>query len=46
MHERFLELALGENLELMHREIDEHMDLGLVQMRGICMAAAPIEDTG
>jgi DNA-binding GntR family transcriptional regulator len=41
MHERFLELALGENLELMLQEIDVHMDLGLAQMRGICMAAAP-----
>jgi hypothetical protein len=46
MHERFLELALGEDLELMHKEIDEHMDLGLHQMRGICLAAAPAQDTG
>jgi hypothetical protein len=46
MHERFLELALGENLELMLKEIDEHMDLGLAQMRGICMAAAPARNAG
>jgi DNA-binding GntR family transcriptional regulator len=46
MHERFLELALGDELELMHKEIDEHMDLGLHQMRGICLAAAPAQDTG
>ncbi len=46
MHERFLELALGENLELMLKEIDEHMDLGLAQMRGICLAAAPARNTG
>jgi DNA-binding GntR family transcriptional regulator len=46
MHERFLELAMGENLELMHKEIDEHMDLGLAQMRGICMAAAPARNAG
>lgn len=41
MHERFLELALGENLQLMLEEIDQHIDLGLDQMRGICLAAAP-----
>ena len=35
MHERFLELALGDDLELMHREIDIHMDLGLAQARGM-----------
>jgi DNA-binding GntR family transcriptional regulator len=39
MHERFLELALGEDLELMLEEIDQHMDLGLAQMRGICVGA-------
>ena len=44
MHERFLELALGENLELMLKEIDEHMDLGLAQMRGICVAAVATQD--
>ncbi len=46
MHERFLELALGEDLELMLKEIDVHMDLGLAQMRGICMAAAPAQNAG
>ena len=46
MHERFLELALGEDLELMHREIDVHMDLGLAQMREICVAANACADAG
>jgi len=46
MHERFLELALGENLELMLEEIDRHMDLGLIQMRGICIAADSTHATG
>src|ERR1700722_6774231 len=41
MHERFLELALGQDLELMLKEIDEHIDLGLAQMRGICINACP-----
>ena len=31
--------------KLMHKEIDEHMDLGLHQMRGICLAAAPAQVT-
>jgi hypothetical protein len=30
----------------MLKEIDVHMDLGLVQMRGICMAAAPSRSAG
>jgi DNA-binding GntR family transcriptional regulator len=46
MHERFLELAMGDDLEPMLKEIDVHMDLGLVQMRGICMAAAPSRSAG
>jgi DNA-binding GntR family transcriptional regulator len=46
MHERFLELAMGESLELMLEEIDQHMDLGLAQMREICMAAAPARNAG
>jgi DNA-binding GntR family transcriptional regulator len=39
MHERFLELALGEDLSLMLKEIDQHIDLGLAQMQGICVDA-------
>jgi DNA-binding GntR family transcriptional regulator len=44
MHERFLELALGDDLDLMLKEIDVHIDLGLAQMRGICIAACPTPD--
>lgn len=39
MHERFLELALGEDLEAMLAEVDQHLDLGLEQMRGMCNTA-------
>jgi len=36
MHERFLELALGDNLELMLQEVDKHIDMGLADMRAMC----------
>jgi DNA-binding GntR family transcriptional regulator len=39
LNERFLEVALGDNLELMLQEVDKHMDTGLAQMRAICLAA-------
>jgi DNA-binding GntR family transcriptional regulator len=36
MHERFLELALGDNLELVLQEVDKHIDMGLADMRAMC----------
>ncbi len=46
MHERFLELALGDDLQLMLQEIDEHMDLGLTQMRSMCKPPALAPSAG
>jgi DNA-binding GntR family transcriptional regulator len=45
MHERFLELALGENLELMLQEVDKHIDLGLADMRSTCTAPRAPQDS-
>jgi DNA-binding GntR family transcriptional regulator len=46
MHERFLELALGDDLELMLEEVDVHIDLGLLHMRGICARYVPSQGAG
>jgi DNA-binding GntR family transcriptional regulator len=42
MHERFLELALGEDLQLMLAEVDLHIDLGLKHMHGMCAPLLPV----
>jgi DNA-binding GntR family transcriptional regulator len=44
MHERFLELALGDNLELMLQEVDKHIDMGLVDMRAMCPPPRTAQD--
>jgi DNA-binding GntR family transcriptional regulator len=46
MHERFLELALGDDLALMLEEVDDHIDLGLLHMRGICARYVPSQGAG
>lgn len=45
MHERFLELALGDNLDLMLQEVDKHIDMGLADMRAMCGAAPLARDS-
>jgi DNA-binding GntR family transcriptional regulator len=45
MHERFLELALGENLELMLQEVDKHIDTGLADMRRTCTVPRSARNT-
>jgi DNA-binding GntR family transcriptional regulator len=44
MHERFLELALGDNLELMLQEVDKHIDAGLADMRAMCTPPRAAQD--
>jgi DNA-binding GntR family transcriptional regulator len=44
MHERFLELALGDNLELMLQEVDKHIDAGLADMRAMCKPPSAAQD--
>jgi DNA-binding GntR family transcriptional regulator len=46
MHEHFLELALGDDLNLMLAEVDVHIDLGLEQMRGVCTPLVPVQGAG
>ena len=41
MHERYLELALGDDLKSMLAEVDVHLDLGLEQAREMCARTPP-----
>ncbi len=41
-NERFVELALGTDLSRMHREIERHLELGLIAAKKLIAAAAPL----